>query len=735
VLGEGFAPGLSVLLSWAGGSATLDGAQIEAVSNMSFRMIVTFATSGQYSIRVTNADGRQSNPYTFTVASSPSPVSLPRIDSVLPGSPVASPHDQTMMVVGERFQAGLTLSVTWTGGGATLSGTQIQNVSSTSFRMIITLGNPGEYTIRVNNPDGRRSNTFSFTAVADDPVINSVAPSAPIAGANDQTMTVHGMRFQPGLTVSVTWNGGGATLSGAQIQNVSSTSFRMIITLANPGEYTIRVNNPDGRRSNAFSFTAVADDPVITSVAPSVPIAGPNDQTMTVHGMRFQSGLTVSVTWNGGGATLSGTQIQNVSSTSFRMIITLANPGEYTIRVNNPNGRQSNSFTFTVHPEPADPKIDSVSPTSPTAGPHDQTMTVLGSGFQSGLTVLVSWAGGGATLSGTQIQNVSSTSFRMIITLANPGEYTIRVNNPDGRRSNTFSFMVIDDYPVISSVSPSAPIAGPNDQTMTVHGMRFQPGLTVSVTWNGGGATLSGTQIQNVSSTSFRMIITLANPGGYTIRVNNPDGRRSNTFSFTAVADDPVITSVAPSVPIAAPNDQTMTVHGMRFQSGLTVSVTWNGGGATLSGTQIQNVSSTSFRMIITLGNPGEYTIRANNPSGQQSNPFSFTAQPPAPRITSVSPNSPIAGPTDQTMTVVGEGFQTGLTVLVTWNGGGATLSGTQIQNVSSTSFRMIITLGSPGQYTIRVNNPNGQQSNSFSFTAQQSVPLQGSVPRLRAGS
>ena len=103
---------------------------------------------------------------------------------------------------------------------------------------------------------------------------------------------------------------------------------------------------------------------------------------MTVFGDGFQGGLTVTVTWAGGGATLSGSQIQNVTTTSFRMIITLGSPGQYTIRVNNPDGRQSNSFTFTA--KPAAPEIDSVSLASPTAGPQDPMMTLLGSGFQGG---------------------------------------------------------------------------------------------------------------------------------------------------------------------------------------------------------------------------------------------------------------------------------------------------------------------------------------------------------------
>ena len=50
------------------------------------------------------------------------------------------------------------------GGGSTLSGTQIQSVAANSFVMVINFnGNPGSYSIRVNNPDGGQSNTYSFS--------------------------------------------------------------------------------------------------------------------------------------------------------------------------------------------------------------------------------------------------------------------------------------------------------------------------------------------------------------------------------------------------------------------------------------------------------------------------------------------------------------------------------------------------------------------------------------------
>lgn len=91
----------------------------------------------------------------------------------------------------------------------------------------------------------------------------------------------------------------------------------------------------------------------------------------------------------------------------------------------------------------ASPSISSISPSTPTASGSNQNITISGSSFQSGLTVFISFpGGGGTTLSGSQIQSVTSTSFVMVATLSTTGTWSIRVNNPDGGQSNTFFFTV-----------------------------------------------------------------------------------------------------------------------------------------------------------------------------------------------------------------------------------------------------------------------------------------------------
>jgi uncharacterized repeat protein (TIGR01451 family) len=482
--------------------------------------------------------------------------------------------------------------------------------------------------------------------------------------------------------------------------------------------------------------TLVPAAPTITSISPPSPTPSSADQNVSVSGSEFQLGLTVSVTFpDGGSATLSGTQILNVTPTSFVMVITLNAVGTWKIRVKNPDASESNTFSFTVeNPPTSGLRIDSISPANPTASALDQSVAVFGSGFQQGLTVSVNFpSGGSSSLSGTQIQSVTSTSFVMLITLNGTGSWSLRVGNPDGLQSNTFSFAVNapSGGPRIDSISPPSPVSSPFDQNVTVFGIGFQPGLTVSVTSPGGGSTtLSGTQIQNMTATLFVMVITLNGTGSWSIRVNNPEGTASNEFAFAvqAASGTPNISAILPSTPIASSFDQNVTVFGRGFEDGLTVTVTFPSGGASvLSGTQIQDVTSSLFIMRITLNGTGVWTIRVNNRFGASSNTFAFTVQqslntvPPPPRISSTSPSALTASNFEQSMTILGDGFQPGLIVILTPPTGDSFILGAaQIQNVTSTSLSVAITPSSIGLWMIAVSNPDRGRSAPFGIPVVQ---------------
>src|SRR5262249_25737220 len=309
------------------------------------------------------------------------------------------------------------------------------------------------WSVEVLNSLGGSSGEFIFQVVSpplSNPQITSISPATPTANGSNQTVTVDGSQFQSGLTVSVTFPGGSSTLSGTQIQNVTASSFQMIILVGTTGSYTIRVNNPDGGTSNVFSFSVAG--PSISSVSPN-PVTGSNTaQPFTINGSGFDAGDTVTLRDKTQGQVFPNRSIGSLTSNQIVINPNFTTPAHTGwVEVLNSLGGPSGDFiSQVVPPTVPTPHIDSINPATPTANGSNQTVTVNGSQFQSGLTVSVTFPGGSSLLSGTQIQNVTASSFQMIILVGTTGSYTIRVNNPDGGTSNVFSFNVAG--PAISSV-------------------------------------------------------------------------------------------------------------------------------------------------------------------------------------------------------------------------------------------------------------------------------------------
>ena len=378
-------------------------------------------------------------------------------------------------------------------------------------------------------------------------------------------------------------------------------------------------------------------------------------------------------------------------------------------------------------------------------GSNGQTLNftvVPGSSINMNFDASGSQAGSGSLTAyewrsnGTVISNSPNFNFPFAAALHS---ISLKVTNSAGL-SNTATATII-----VTENTANAPMAvismnsggqtGGNGQTLNY---TVAPGGSINMIFNASGSQAgtgsitsyewksNGTFISSLPNFNFPFA---AASHTITLKVTNSAGL-SNTATATILVGTvatPVINSIAPSSPAATVGNQNVIVSGGNFQQGLTATATFpNGQTGTLSGTQIQNVTPTSFVMVIDFnGNPGNYSIRVNNPNGAQSNAFGFSVQRPShsPVITSVSPTNPIRRDTDQNVIVNGSGFQQGLTISVLIPGGGtATLSGAQIQNIDSNSFTMIATLNVVGQYGIRVNNPDGGQSNTFNFSVQNPV-------------
>ncbi|HEY5883559.1 MAG TPA: peptidoglycan recognition family protein [Pyrinomonadaceae bacterium] len=146
---------------------------------------------------------------------------------------------------------------------------------------------------------------------------------------------------------------GSITSSGWRISTTPVSSNQSFNYTLGRGSHLVdlTVRNSAGLTNTASATIVLSEVPRIDSISPSSPFQNGLDQDVTISGINFKPNLTVNITFpSGGSTTLSGTQIRNVSSngTSFVMRATLSATGTWRIRAQNPDGGQSNTFSFTV---------------------------------------------------------------------------------------------------------------------------------------------------------------------------------------------------------------------------------------------------------------------------------------------------------------------------------------------------------------------------------------------------
>lgn len=93
------------------------------------------------------------------------------------------------------------------------------------------------------------------------------------------------------------------------------------------------------------------------------------------------------------------------------------------------------------------------------------------------------------------------------------------------------------------------------------------------------------------------------------------------------------------------------------------------------------------------------------------------------PRIQSVTPDRPVVSPKAQLVTVAGDDFRAGLTLIVTTAGGAVrNLTGNEILSLQPRSFQVSFTFDTAGTYSFVVFNVDGGKSAPFAVQARQAA-------------
>ncbi len=273
------------------------------------------------------------------------------------------------------------------------------------------------------------------------PTITALSPNPMTGSSSNQTLTITGSGFQAGATVKASYTGFSTTLA------VTSVTATQILATINTGTtartWSIQVVNTGGASSNTASLqvNAPAVTPSITSLSPNPMTGSASNQTLTIQGSNFQSGATVQASYPGFSTNLTVTSLtaSQIQATINVGVTTRA----WTIKVVNSGGQSSNNATLQVN-APVAPAINSLTPNPMTGSRNSQTLTINGSGFQSGNGLTVRLTAGfntitvqGAALSATATQikatvNVGITAQR----------WSVQVINPNGQSSNVATLTV-----------------------------------------------------------------------------------------------------------------------------------------------------------------------------------------------------------------------------------------------------------------------------------------------------
>jgi len=351
---------------------------------------------------------------------------------------------------------------------------------------------------------------WSFTtgtpATGQGATVTAISPTTgPNSGATQVSIT--GTNFLTGAIVSF-----GQSTAGS-IKVINGTTITAVAPPHVAGSVGITVTNKAGDTGTlpaAYLYTSTS-----ASTVPKLNVIQPNTgspsggDAVIITGSNFVHGVTVTI--GGAPATITSSNSVSIKAT------TPSGTGTADLVVTNPNGQAATlkgAFTYAGPPGP--PSVTSTVPNSGSVN-GGNTVTVNGSGFNSGAVVSV-----GGIRCTTIIVSNSST-----ITATTPahalGSADVVVTNMDGQSSTLsggFNYVTAPP-PSISSVVPnSGSVAGGGG--ITINGSNFIFGAKVLV--GGAPATVQTTTGSYIYATAPAA----SQPGTVNVVVTNPDGQVSS---------------------------------------------------------------------------------------------------------------------------------------------------------------------------------------------------------------
>jgi hypothetical protein len=414
---------------------------------------------------------------------------------------------------------------------------------------------------------------------------------------------------------------GRTTQTGLRVGRLS-TGYRIRAELALGADSVI------GAFSEALD---IASPPSLSQLRPDVAPAGGEGFSLVVEGTDFLPGAVIR--WDG-----EELPTVHTSSSVLRTDISsirIAQPDTVEVRVRNPDGQQSYPLSFQIRFRP--PIVTSVNPDTLITGGEGTSITIAGSDFKDGATVM--WNGFGLLTRyagpGSLVADVSAGR------LTQSGEVLIRVQNPDLQQSNNVTLLVRARAPVVTSVRPDTLIADGEGTSITVTGWNFADGAVVR--WDDAALV---TQFQSASELTATVPASHIDvPGTVRIAAQNPDAQLSGSVDLVVRAQAPVVNSVSPDTLDSGGGNTLLTLLGSGFDAQSVA--TWNDVDLVTS-----FISAGEVRATVPgarLAQPGSSIVRVRNTDGQTSNTWTVVVRLPAPELLALDPGS---------MVTIGRGYE-----------------------------------------------------------------------------
>ncbi len=419
VVGSHFVPGCTIRI----GTVALSTAYVSANELRASVPSSLLGSSGRFDLVVAAPDGPLSNPSVLIVR--------PGLISV--GNVQIEGNQVTIEAMGIGFVPSDFIAVTANGRQLNLPTTFINSsrLRATATEAALLAGSG---LVNVVEPNGVGSRFLPFAFPLE---ISSFVPGGAIAGGPSLTLLISGGIFPPGT--KVLWNGAPLATVSSLTQLAAEIPSSLI---ASPGVATVHVFHPNG--TAASMPYAINSGLTIQSLNPGFAMSGGQAFTLLLNGGGFLPGAVAR--WNG--TSLNTTFISSTQLTAAIPASLIAEVGSATIGVTNPGGSLSNVVPFAITVPIAPGTISNLTPAAVVAGSSDLVLTVNGTGFVSGSSVLFNALPVPTTVANaTQLVATVPAAF-----IATPGKANVSVKS-GSMVSGTVVFSILTGPPVTSGAA------------------------------------------------------------------------------------------------------------------------------------------------------------------------------------------------------------------------------------------------------------------------------------------